>query len=102
MQSLVDMRQQLDDLQRQLGTGKKSDTYAGLGLDRGFAVGLRAQLSALAGYDDTITNVDVRLNLAQTALGRIVGHRDSTIKAPRFSQRAPATAGRPRSQIDRV
>ena len=29
------MRTQLDDLQRQLGTGKKSDTYAGLGLDRG-------------------------------------------------------------------
>ena len=38
MQSIVDMRRQLDDLQRQLGTGKKSDTYAGLGLDRGLTV----------------------------------------------------------------
>ena len=36
---LIDMRNQLDDLQRQLGTGKKSDSYAGLGLDRGLTVG---------------------------------------------------------------
>jgi flagellar hook-associated protein 3 FlgL len=71
VQSLVDMRGQLDDLQRQLGTGKKSDTYAGMGLERGMAVGLRARLSALGGYDDAITNVGVRINLAQSALGRL-------------------------------
>jgi hypothetical protein len=71
VQSLVDMRAQLDDLQRQLGTGKKSDTYAGLGLERGMAVGLRARLSALGGYDEAITNVGVRINLAQSALGRL-------------------------------
>ena len=45
VQSLVDMRAQLDDLQRQLGTGKKSTTYAGVGVDRGLAVGLRAAVS---------------------------------------------------------
>ena len=44
LQSIADMRNQLDDLQRQLGTGKKSDSYAGLGLDRGLTVGLRSQL----------------------------------------------------------
>jgi len=71
VQSLVTMRSQLDDLQRQLGTGQKSDTYAGIGLDRGLAVGLRAQLSSLGGFGDTITNVGVRLTLAQNALGRI-------------------------------
>ena len=62
------MRSQLDDLQRQLGTGKKSDSYAGLGLDRGLTVGLRSQLSAITGYQDTITQVGVRLDLVQTAL----------------------------------
>ena len=41
-QVLVDMRTQLTDLQRQLGTGKKSTTYAGLGLNAGLAVGLRS------------------------------------------------------------
>ncbi len=71
VQALVDMRARLDDLQRQLGTGKKAETYAGVGLDRGLAVGLRAQLSAIGGFGDTMTNVGVRLDLAQTALGRI-------------------------------
>src|SRR5712691_5461532 len=71
VQALVDMRARLDDLARQLGTGKKAETYAGVGLDRGLAVGLRAQLSAIGGFGDTITNVGVRLDLAQTALGRI-------------------------------
>lgn len=71
VQSLVDMRTKLDELQRQLGTGQKADTYAGLGIDSGLSVGLRSQLSALAGYDDTIINVGLRLNLAQTALGQM-------------------------------
>jgi flagellar hook-associated protein 3 FlgL len=71
MQAITDMRSQLDDLQRQLGTGKKSDTYAGLGLDRGLTVGLRSQVGAISGYQDTITLVGVRLNLMQTALDQV-------------------------------
>lgn len=71
IQSLVQMRAQLDDLQRQLSTGQKSDTYAGLGLERGLTVGLRAQLSNVSAYNSTISNVGTRLSLAQTALGRV-------------------------------
>ena len=48
-QSLVGMRTQLGDLQRQLATGKASDTYAGIGIERGLTVGLRAHLSAIDG-----------------------------------------------------
>ena len=70
LQAIVAMRDQLDDLQRQLGTGQKSDSYAGLGLDRGLTVGLRSQLSAIAGYQDAITQVGVRLDLMQTALSQ--------------------------------
>jgi flagellin-like hook-associated protein FlgL len=62
------MRDQLDDLQRQLGTGQKSVSYAGLGLDRGLTIGLRSHLSAIAGFQETITQVGVRLDLMQTAL----------------------------------
>jgi flagellar hook-associated protein 3 FlgL len=69
--AITDMRDKLTDLQRQLGTGKKADTYAGLGLDRGLTVSLRAQLSAVGGYDNTITNVGLRLDIAQTTLGRM-------------------------------
>ncbi|MEN3375540.1 MAG: flagellar hook-associated protein 3 FlgL, partial [Hyphomicrobiales bacterium] len=71
VQALTSMRSQLDDLQRQLGTGSKSTTYAGLGLDRGLVVGLRSHLSAISSYADTTTNVSLRINLQQTTLTRI-------------------------------
>jgi flagellar hook-associated protein 3 FlgL len=76
VQSLVDMRRQLDDLQRQLGSGKKSDNYAGFGLERNLAVGLRAHLSSLDAFGDAITQVGVRISVADNALGRIsdIGH----------------------------
>ena len=79
IQAITDMRNQLDDLQRQLGTGKKSTTYAGLGLDRGLTVGLRSQLGSISGYQDTITLVGVRLNLMQTSLNQF-GSRDKLSK----------------------
>lgn len=71
VQSLVDMRRQLDDLQRQLGTGKRSTTYAGLGLDRGLTVGLRAQISAMTGYGKSMQTIGLRLDFAMPALTRI-------------------------------
>jgi hypothetical protein len=71
VKSLGDMRAQLGDLQRQLGTGKRSTTYAGLGIDRGLAVGLRSRLAAMASYGETVTQVGVRVNLQQASLTRI-------------------------------
>src|SRR5690242_10336290 len=71
VQSLIDMRARLDDLQRQLGTGKKSSTYSGLGLDRSLTLGLRSQLTAIKAFGDSITDVDVRLKLSQTALTQV-------------------------------
>lgn len=71
VQSLVDMRAQLDALQQQLSSGKKATTYAGMGVSRGLGVGLRSQLASLGSYDQTITMVGLRLNVAQTALTRI-------------------------------
>lgn len=71
VQSLVNTRSQLDDLQRQLGTGQKSTTYAGLGPDRGLSVSLRNQLNLMNGYADAATNVGVRIDLASNALSGI-------------------------------
>jgi len=73
VQSLTSMRNQLDDLQRQLGTGYKSTSYAGLGINRGLVVGLRSHLSAISSYSDATTNVSLRINLQQTTLTRIAG-----------------------------
>src|SRR5262249_8427200 len=66
--NLVDLNNQLDDLQQELGTGQKSQTYAGLGVQRGLTVGLQQQLSAMDGFDNTITTVGTQLSVAQTAL----------------------------------
>ncbi|HVZ54353.1 MAG TPA: flagellar biosynthesis protein FlgL [Pseudolabrys sp.] len=71
IQQLVAMRNQFNDLQRQLSSGQKSATYAGLGLDRGVTVSLNAQLSALSGYNSTISTVSTRIDLMNTALSRM-------------------------------
>lgn len=71
LQSILDMRSRLDDLQRQLGSGQKSTTYAGLGTNRGIAVSLQSQLAALSTYDNTIQIVGTRLSVAQSALSSI-------------------------------
>jgi flagellin-like hook-associated protein FlgL len=68
LQSILGMRSQLDDLQRQLGSGVKSTTYAGLGTSRGIALSLHAQQSALSSYDSNIQIVGVRLAAAQQIL----------------------------------
>ncbi len=68
IQSLVSLRSQLDDLTRQISTGQKSTTFAGLGSQRGIAVSLRTQLSAIDGFDATAANVNTRINVANTAL----------------------------------
>ena len=71
VQSALDINKQLDDLQRQLGSGQKADTYAGLGPQSGVTVALNAQLSALSGFDDTITNVGTTVSLQQLVLQQI-------------------------------
>src|SRR5436190_3297713 len=80
MQVLVDMRRQLDDLQRQLGTGRRSDTYAGIGIERGLTVTLNNRLAGLASFNSSIEQVGVRLTIAQTTLGQIddVAHQVKT------------------------
>jgi flagellin-like hook-associated protein FlgL len=65
---LLNMKAQLEDLNQQLATGKRADSYAGQGADRGLAVGLRAQLSLFDAFASTATNVKTRLDLANLSL----------------------------------
>src|SRR5262249_34166553 len=78
LQAISSMKSQLDNLQTELGSGMKSTTYAGLGLDSGLTVGLRSQLNATSGYQATITQVGVRLNLMQTALSQFTSVTEKT------------------------
>jgi flagellin-like hook-associated protein FlgL len=67
-QSVLDLKNQLDDLQTQLASGKKSTVYSGMGVNEGFAIFARAQLSNLSAFTTTMTNVNTTIDTASTAL----------------------------------
>lgn len=67
-QQLVNLRSQLDDLQRQLSTGQKVTTYAGIPSQAQLLVGLNAQLGAVGSFQDSNNVVNARLSVAQTTL----------------------------------
>jgi flagellar hook-associated protein 3 FlgL len=71
MQSVLEMRRKLDDLQRQLGTGMKAETYAGLGPQSSLAVGLSRQLDAITSFNDTMSIVGTRISIGEMSLSQI-------------------------------
>jgi flagellar hook-associated protein 3 FlgL len=66
--AVTNLNSQMSDLSTQLATNEKSTTYAGMGLDEGFAIAARSQLSNLSAFTNTITNVTTTINAANTAL----------------------------------
>ena len=77
---LVKMRTQLDDLQRQLGTGQKSETYGGLGTKRTVSVSFRAQITDLESYTSSVEQMALRVKLMDTAMTRL-GNIPSDMRA---------------------
>ena len=69
---ILDLRSQLDTLTQQLSSGKISNTYAGLGSGRSLSIALRSQLSTVASYADTATNLNTRIGVANLSLQRLV------------------------------
>jgi flagellin-like hook-associated protein FlgL len=80
-QSIRNINRQLSDLSTQLATGKLSQTYSGMGTSEGFAIAARSQLSNIAAYTDTITNTNVNINIANTALQSLVSIRNTVQNA---------------------
>jgi flagellin-like hook-associated protein FlgL len=66
--SIINIKTQLDTLTDQLASGKKTNTYAGLGVDAGVATGLRAQISGIASFSNTATVLNTRINIANLSL----------------------------------
>ena len=84
---LLETRSQLYDLQRQIATGKKSETYGGLGAQRITSLDLRAKASELKGYQATIVSFQIRtrqLDLGLTQLGKIGEDVRSSTILPQF------------------
>ena len=71
-QSLLNLNSQLTTLQSQLTTGKKSTSYAGMGVNEGFAIAARAQLANISAFSDTMSNINTNIGIANTALQSMV------------------------------
>jgi flagellar hook-associated protein 3 FlgL len=71
-QSVRHLNDQLTALSSQLTSGKKSTTYAGMGVNEGFAIAARAQLSNISAFTDTMTKINTTISVANTALQSLV------------------------------
>jgi flagellar hook-associated protein 3 FlgL len=69
--SVQNLNNQLTNLSTELSTGEKSTTYSGMGVNEGFAVAARAQLSNITAFGTTMTNVNTIISAANTALQTI-------------------------------
>jgi flagellar hook-associated protein 3 FlgL len=66
--AVQNLNSQLTNLSTQLASGEKSTTYSGMGVNEGFAIAARAQLSSISAFGDTMTNINTTINAANTAL----------------------------------
>ena len=71
-QSVLNLKNQLTTLQAQLTTGQKSTTYAGMGVNEGFAIAARSQLANISAFTDTMTNINTNIGVANTSLQALV------------------------------
>lgn len=69
--SIAETRKALEDLQLQLATGKKVQTYGDLGLQRSQVLSTRAELTQIKGFTSTISILDIRLDVMLQSLDRI-------------------------------
>ena len=67
-QSVQTLKNQMIQLQEQLTTGNKSTTYAGMGVNEGFAIAARSQLAGISAFTDTMTNINTNIGVANTVL----------------------------------
>jgi flagellin-like hook-associated protein FlgL len=56
-----EIRETMADLQRQMSTGKRSDTFAGLGFDRRVSLDARSKIAGITGHETAITDANLRL-----------------------------------------
>jgi len=66
--SVQNISNQLSNLSVELSSGVKSTNYAGMGVDEGFAIAARAQLSNIAAFGTTMTNVNTVIDAANNSL----------------------------------
>src|ERR1700743_2423528 len=66
--AILNLNNQMTTLSAQLASGEKSTTYAGMGVNEGFAIAARSQLASISAFTDTMTNITTTIGVANTAL----------------------------------
>jgi flagellin-like hook-associated protein FlgL len=95
----VSTRNQLDDLQRQLSTKQKSETYGGLGIDRRTSLDLNAKVSTLDSYVAGIDLANVNLKLSTQAVENFATLTNETKNDVRSNSYVASASGRSAPQI---
>lgn len=92
-QSVRNLNDQLTALSSQLSTGKKATTYAGMGVNEGFAIAARAQLSNISAFTDTMTKINTTISVANTALQSLADIGGQVQKAAAAASQSLNSAG---------
>ena len=92
-QSVLTLKNQMTTLQSQLTSGQKSTTYAGMGVNEGFAIAARSQLANISAFTDTMTNINTNIGVANTALQAMVNIGTTVQNSANSSSQALNSAG---------
>src|SRR6266404_2676254 len=87
------LNQSIVDLKTQLTTGKKSTSYAGMGVNEGFAIAARSQLANISAFSDTMSNINTNIGVANTALQAMVDIGTTVQNSANSSSQALNSAG---------
>lgn len=95
----VSTRSQLDDLQRQLTTQKRSETYGDLGIDRRTSLDLNAKVSSIDSWLSGISLASVNLKLSTNAVETFQTLTNETKNDVRPNSYVPSASGRSAPQV---
>jgi len=71
IKNITSMKARYDKLQTQLSTGEKAGTLAEMGKDRYFDLALRQRMARIDGYKQSISTVNLRLEVLDSVMTRV-------------------------------
>ena len=93
------IKQQMEDLQRQMSTGVKADTWIGLGGDRLPSLDTRARMSLLDGYASVAQDASLRLKVMDQTLTALDRSRRDAANELELDSYALRSGGSTQGQI---
>jgi flagellin-like hook-associated protein FlgL len=91
--TFVSSRTELEDLQRQLATKQRSETYGGLGIDRRTSLDLNAKIASLDSWLSGIQLADVNVKLMSGAVENFAKMTSETVNDTRSNSYVASSTG---------